>query len=183
MTFRFVLLVLALLPARAAAAQEPPAGSSLRSLVDTERAFSKMSVAQGTRAAFLAFFADDGVSFGPEPVNTKKSITSQPAPAAPPAIILEWMPIRLTLPVPAISGTRPDPGCERSGPTHASRWRGDGNSPSGRSRRTAPGRPPPTSARARLHMCCRESMPFIRQARAVSLPPPRRRREQRMRPR
>jgi len=92
MTFRSSLLVLVLLPARFAAGQEPPAGSPLRSLVDTERAFSDMSVAQGTRAAFLAFFADDGVNFAPEPVNTKKAIASQPAPAAPPAVILEWMP-------------------------------------------------------------------------------------------
>jgi ketosteroid isomerase-like protein len=92
MTFRSFLLVLLLLPARFAAGQEPPAGSPLRSLVDAERAFSDMSVAQGTRAAFLAFFADDGVNFAPEPVNTKKSIASQPAPAAPPAVILEWMP-------------------------------------------------------------------------------------------
>jgi ketosteroid isomerase-like protein len=76
-----------------AAGQEPPAGSPLRSLVDTERAFSNMSVAQGTRAAFLAFFAEDGVSFGPAPVNTKQSITKQTAPAAPPAVILEWMPV------------------------------------------------------------------------------------------
>jgi ketosteroid isomerase-like protein len=76
-----------------AASQEPLAGSALRSLVDTERAFSAMSVAQGTRAAFLAYFADDGVNFGPAPVNTKQSINSQPAPATPPAIVLEWMPV------------------------------------------------------------------------------------------
>jgi ketosteroid isomerase-like protein len=93
MIFRLAGLVLALLLAGSAAGQGPPAGSPLRSLVDTERAFSDMSVAQGTRAAFLTYFADDGVSFGPAPVNTKQSINSQPAPATPPAIILEWMPV------------------------------------------------------------------------------------------
>jgi ketosteroid isomerase-like protein len=93
MIFRLGVLLLAFMPVDSAAAQQPAAGSPLRSLVDTERAFSDMSVAQGTRAAFLAFFADDGVSFGPAPVNTKESINSQPAPAAPPAIILQWMPV------------------------------------------------------------------------------------------
>jgi ketosteroid isomerase-like protein len=93
MMFRLGVLLLAFMPIDSASGQQPPAGSPLRSLVDTERAFSDMSVAQGTRAAFLAYFADYGVSFGPAPVNTKQSINSQPAPAAPPAIILEWMPV------------------------------------------------------------------------------------------
>jgi ketosteroid isomerase-like protein len=73
--------------------QEPSAGSPLASLVDTERAFSRMSVAQGTRVAFLAYFADDGVSFAPEPVKTRESLLKQPAPATPPAVVLEWMPV------------------------------------------------------------------------------------------
>src|SRR5512136_612135 len=87
----FVAFVL--LSVIAAKGQEPPAGSVLRSLVDTERAFSRMSVAEGTRAAFLAYFADDGMSFSPEPVNTRASILKQPPPAKPPAIILEWVPV------------------------------------------------------------------------------------------
>ena len=68
MTFRPPLLALAVSAAGLAGCQEAPDGSPLESLVATERAFSRMSVAEGTRAAFLAFFADDGVNFSPGPV-------------------------------------------------------------------------------------------------------------------
>jgi ketosteroid isomerase-like protein len=85
------ILTFALLVASQAAGQVPPAGSPLRSLVDTERAFSKMSVAEGTRAAFLAYFAEDGVSFAPEPVNTRDRFSKLLA--TPPTVVLEWMPV------------------------------------------------------------------------------------------
>jgi len=93
LAMRVSALALALLSAHLAARQESPVGSTLRSLVETERAFSRMSVAQGTREAFLAFFADDGVNFTPQPVNTKATLSSQPAPAKPPNVILEWVPV------------------------------------------------------------------------------------------
>lgn len=93
MTFRLPLLALVLLAAGLAGCQDVPAGSPLESLVATERAFSRMSVERDTRTAFLAFFAEDGVNFSPGPVNTRATLSAQPAPATPPAIILEWAPI------------------------------------------------------------------------------------------
>jgi len=50
----------------------PAAGSlddAFESLVQTERAFAQTSVTSGTRAAFLEFFAEDGVVFDAGPVN------------------------------------------------------------------------------------------------------------------
>jgi len=44
---------------------------ALRSLVDAEIAFSRMSVEQGMREAFLGNLADDGIVFQPLPVNGK----------------------------------------------------------------------------------------------------------------
>ncbi len=93
MILRLALLALVLLAAGLAGCQGVPAGSPLESLVATERAFSRRSVAEGTRAAFLAFFAEDGVNFSPGPVRTRATLSAQPAPATPPAVILEWAPI------------------------------------------------------------------------------------------
>jgi len=45
---------------------------ALRSLVDAERNFSRMSVEQGMRDAFLANMADDGIVFQPLPVNARQ---------------------------------------------------------------------------------------------------------------
>ena len=46
----------------------------LQTLVDTERAFAKMSVDKNHRDAFLAYFGDDGILMRPAPVNAKKWI-------------------------------------------------------------------------------------------------------------
>jgi ketosteroid isomerase-like protein len=43
----------------------------LQTLVETERAFAKMSVDKNHREAFLAYFGDDGVLMRPGPVNGK----------------------------------------------------------------------------------------------------------------
>lgn len=61
----------------------------MTSLVETERAFARMSVAQGRRAAFLAFFADDALFFTPEPANAPQRIRAWPA-AGP--FNLDWEP-------------------------------------------------------------------------------------------
>jgi ketosteroid isomerase-like protein len=47
-------------------------GEAVRALVDAERKFYQTGQEQGTRAAFLAFLADDGVVFRPGPVNGKE---------------------------------------------------------------------------------------------------------------
>ncbi len=77
--------------AAAAPNQEPSPGSPVASLVETERAFSRLSVAEGTRTAFLAYFAADGVSFSPAPVIARESLSKLPA--APPTVVLEWVPV------------------------------------------------------------------------------------------
>src|SRR4051812_2044655 len=59
----------AVLLAFAALAAAPGAQTStdLQSLVDAERAFAAAARVTGWREAFLAYFADDAVTFTPEP--------------------------------------------------------------------------------------------------------------------
>jgi ketosteroid isomerase-like protein len=61
-------LVLAISSGRA----ETP-GEAVRALVDAERKFYQTGQEQGTRAAFLAFLAEDGIVFRPGPVNGKEA--------------------------------------------------------------------------------------------------------------
>ena len=68
----------------------PPA---LASLVETERAFARMSLEKGQREAFLAFFADDGIVFNPHPVAYKQDAAKRPAPGTRPPSTLAWEPI------------------------------------------------------------------------------------------
>lgn len=51
---------------------ETPAEAA-RAMVEAERKFYQTGQEQGTRAAFLAFLADDGIVFRPGPVNGKES--------------------------------------------------------------------------------------------------------------
>ena len=67
-----------------AACASAPSDTARRSLVEAERAFAAMSVAQGIRAAFLASFADDGVGLEPGPVPLRETWSARPAPANPP---------------------------------------------------------------------------------------------------
>lgn len=70
--------------------QAPPLLSpALATLVETERAFARMSVAQGRREAFLAFFGDDALFFTPAPVNARQVIHTWPAPGP---FKLDWEP-------------------------------------------------------------------------------------------
>ncbi len=59
-------------------------------LVETERAFSRASVTQGIRDAFLEFFADDGINFTPAPTNTKAFFRPQPNRTD---RVLQWQPL------------------------------------------------------------------------------------------
>ncbi|MEW6736939.1 MAG: nuclear transport factor 2 family protein, partial [Acidobacteriota bacterium] len=65
---------------------------SLSTLVESERAFARTSVAKGIRESFLLFFADEGINFQPHPVITKEAIKSRPAPATLPPVTLDWRP-------------------------------------------------------------------------------------------
>ena len=59
-----------------------------QSLINAERAFSKKSMDSNAREAFLAFIADDGVLFTPDPVPGKEAWQKRPAPD----YKLEWWP-------------------------------------------------------------------------------------------
>jgi ketosteroid isomerase-like protein len=52
-----------------------------------------MSVEQGVRESFLAFFADDGINFQPHPTNTREAYLKRPAPPTRPPVTLNWEPI------------------------------------------------------------------------------------------
>ena len=53
-------------------AAEPDPLAAARAMVDAERKFYQTGQEQGTRAAFLAFLADDGIVFRPGPLNGKE---------------------------------------------------------------------------------------------------------------
>ena len=65
----------------------------LRSLVETERAFSRRSEEKGTREAFAEFIADDGILFRPGPVLGKKWMREHPVPPSTTRPLLSWQPI------------------------------------------------------------------------------------------
>jgi ketosteroid isomerase-like protein len=74
-------------------AQDQKQASDLKSMVDTERAFARMSEEKGTREAFAAFIADDGILFRPGPVLGKKWMQENPVPASKTRPLLAWQPI------------------------------------------------------------------------------------------
>jgi ketosteroid isomerase-like protein len=86
-----ILLVLCAFIAGSAARSDSSGGreADLRSIVEAERGFARMSVEQGTRAAFIENLADDSVIFRPEPVNGKKWWSERPARPG----VLSWRPI------------------------------------------------------------------------------------------
>jgi ketosteroid isomerase-like protein len=60
------------------------------SLAASELAFAKLSVEHGMRAAFLEYFADDGVDFAPDPGNTRARFRARPDAIEP--FVLDWHP-------------------------------------------------------------------------------------------
>ena len=83
----FLLLLALLLPAGAAHADLQ---ADLDSLVAAERAFSKTSEDQGTKAAFLAFMADDSILFRPGPILGRPWTEQRPASPG----LLTWRPVK-----------------------------------------------------------------------------------------
>lgn len=67
--------------------------AALNEMVKTERAFAQTSVDKGTREAFLAFIADDGILFRPTAVKGKEWMQSHPLPPAPKRQVLNWQPV------------------------------------------------------------------------------------------
>ena len=76
----------------AAAAQETTKPVDLaaeyQSLINAERAFAKKSMETNAKEAFLAFIADDGMLFTPDPVSGKEAWQKRPAPD----YTLDWWP-------------------------------------------------------------------------------------------
>ncbi len=66
--------------------------SALEAMVDTERAFAKMSEDQGTRPAFVTFIADDGILFRPRAVKGKQWFAEHPLPPSDKRPLLSWYP-------------------------------------------------------------------------------------------
>ena len=73
-------------------AQKVKETSALQSMVDTERAFARMSEEQGTRPSFMAFIADDGILFRPTAVKGKQWMTENPLLPSEKRPLLSWQP-------------------------------------------------------------------------------------------
>ena len=74
----FILLLCLLAGPFALHAVEPSPAEAARAMVESERNFYRTGQEKGTRAAFLAFLADDGVVFRPGPVNGKEAWEKRP---------------------------------------------------------------------------------------------------------
>src|SRR6267142_2827397 len=88
-----VLLASFLILVSTAAAQTPEAVRPLKSLVETEQAFSQAAADKSTREAFLLFIADDGILFRPKAVNGKQWLIEHPTPASEKRPLLAWQPV------------------------------------------------------------------------------------------
>lgn len=75
------------------AAQKSSPNDALQQMIETERAFSRMSEEKGTREAFAAFIADDGILFRPRAVLGKKWMQEHPLPPSNTRLLLTWQPI------------------------------------------------------------------------------------------
>ncbi|MDQ1636834.1 MAG: hypothetical protein QOF62_173 [Pyrinomonadaceae bacterium] len=73
-------------------AQKQREQTALESMVATELAFAKTAKEQGTRPAFSAFIADDGILFRPGPVKGKEWLAKNPAPVSDKHPWLSWYP-------------------------------------------------------------------------------------------
>ena len=69
----FTLLLCLLAGPFVVRAAEPGPAEAVRAMVESERKFYQTGQEKGTRAAFLAFLADDAVVFRPGPVNGKEA--------------------------------------------------------------------------------------------------------------
>src|SRR5436309_1917582 len=76
-----------------ATAQKKNRADQLRTLVETERAFSRTSEDKGIREAFSAFIADDGILFRPRAVKGKEWMQQHPLPASATRLLLTWQPV------------------------------------------------------------------------------------------
>jgi ketosteroid isomerase-like protein len=93
MKYLFWLMGTLLISTMIVVAQTTEAGSSLKSLVETEQAFSKTAEDKSTREAFLQFIAEDGILFRPTAVQGKQWLSDHPTPPSQKRPLLAWQPV------------------------------------------------------------------------------------------
>lgn len=76
-----------------AGAQDKSQVNDLKSMIETERAFSRMSAEKGIRESFAEFIAEDGILFRPTAVLGKKWMQEHPLPPSTTRPLLGWQPI------------------------------------------------------------------------------------------
>lgn len=86
---RQLIVAAAALGLAATAVAQTKEVTPLRSLVEAERAFARMSLETGTKEAFLANFAPDSVLFRPLPVEAPAFLAASPASPG----LLTWEPV------------------------------------------------------------------------------------------
>jgi len=88
-----VAALLAAFIASLAVAQTKRRIDPLAEMVETERAFSRMSEEKGIRESFIEFIAEDGILFRPRAVFGKKWMGENPLPPSTTRSLLVWQPI------------------------------------------------------------------------------------------
>src|SRR3989442_13084193 len=83
--------------------------SDLKSMVETERTFSRTSEEKGTRESFAEFIAADGILFRPTPVFGKKWMQEHPLPVSTTRQLLSWQPIFAAVSRPGALGVTTGP--------------------------------------------------------------------------
>jgi ketosteroid isomerase-like protein len=86
------LLILVLLLSSLAFAKSKR-DQAITEVAQAERDFAKMSVAEGTRAAFFANFTEDGTAFGPQPAKMRDLFGPAPPAGTPRKTKLDWYPV------------------------------------------------------------------------------------------
>jgi ketosteroid isomerase-like protein len=87
-----IVLLLLLAGGTLVVAQRAQRASPLRSMVETEFAFARMSEESGIRPSFMTFIADDGILFRPKAVKGKQWMTDNPLPVSNKNPLLKWHP-------------------------------------------------------------------------------------------
>ena len=64
----------------------------MQEVAKAERDFAHMSVAEGARPAFFAYFAENGLSFGPQPAPMRELFGPAPPAGTPRKNVLDWYP-------------------------------------------------------------------------------------------
>ena len=87
-TLLFILLI-AFVLALAGIVPGQSGGRTLQSLIESERAFSRLSEEKGIKEAFLTYLADDSIVFRPKPVPGRKAYEAVPDDSP---VLLTWEP-------------------------------------------------------------------------------------------